>query len=444
MPARLLLLLASLPATASAQQLTAFTHVRLIDGRGGAPIADATVVVRGDRITAAGAASQVSTPAGARVIDGRGMSLMPGLADMHTHLSGGWDGETADWLGGRVTMNALLYNGITSAFDPGDVTSYVRQLREEVRAGRLAGPRIFFTGPVLDGATPQWPDISQPLTTPEQASFFVRQMKSAGAVFIKAYGGLTTEMVKVLVDAAARDSMRVIADVGQRNGSLAVAQTGIAIYAHTGTSAMTDEAIRYMADHHTATITTLAVYESLSRRRFKEMSFLQQPLIKDVMSPTYMSQVTAWGLKPPTAQESRLMAFYSTALTTAARNVKRMLDAGILVVAGTDAPWPGQYYGEGLHRELELLVEAGLTPLEVITLATRNAARLVNAESEWGTVEPGKVADLLLVRGDPSTQIGDSRNIVQLMQGGKLIDRASLRYDPKRDPDYHPVDLRPH
>ncbi|MEO5798051.1 MAG: amidohydrolase family protein, partial [Gemmatimonadales bacterium] len=295
----LALLLALLPAPSSAQ-VTAFTHVRLIDGRGGAPIADATVVVRDDRITAAGPAAQTPVPSGARIIDGRGMSLMPGLADMHTHLSGGWDGETTDFLGSRLTTNALLYNGITSVLDPGDVTSYVRQLRDEVRGGRLAGPRIYFTGPVLDGATPQWPDISVAVASPEQASFFVRQMKAAGATFIKAYGGLTTEMVKTVVDAAARDSMRVIADVGIRNGSLAVAQAGIGIYAHTGTLAMTDEAIRYMAEHHTASITTLAVYESFSRRRFADMNFLQQPLIKDVMSPTYLSQVTAWGVKPLT------------------------------------------------------------------------------------------------------------------------------------------------
>lgn len=439
----LIVLFALLPAPAAAQ-VTAFTHVRLIDGRGGAPVTDATVVVRDDRIAAAGTAAQVAVPSGARVIDGRGMSLMPGLADMHTHLSGGWDGETVDFLGSRLTTNALLYNGITSVLDPGDVTSYVRQLREEVRGGRLAGPRIYFTGPVLDGPKPQWPDISLPITSADQASFFVRQMKAAGATFIKAYADLSNEMVKTLVDAAARDSMRVIADLGPRNGSLVGAQAGIAGYAHTGTSAMSPETIGYMAEHHTATITTLAVYESLSRRRFKEMNFLQLPLIKDVMSPTYMAQVTAWGVKPLTAQQSRQIAFYAGALNTASQNVKKMFDAGILLVAGTDAPWPGNYYGEALHRELELLVEAGLTPLQVISLATRNAAQLVKAEAEWGTIEPGKMADLLLVRGDPSTTIGDSRNIVQLMQGGRIIDRATLRYDPRRDPDYHPVDLRPH
>ncbi len=437
----LLLMLVTTPLTA--QPATAVVHVRLIDGKGGAPVENATVIVRGERIAAAGPAAQVKVPAGARIVEGRGMSLLPGLADMHTHLSGGWDGESADYFGFRLTMGALLYNGVTSVLDPGDVTSYVKQLRDEVRAGRLAGPRIYYTGLVLDGAKPVWPDISGAIATPDQAAHFVRQMKEADATFIKAYGGLSTEMLKTVVDAATRDSIRVIADVWGRNGSLADAQTGIAAFAHAGTAPMTDEAIRYMADHGTASLTTLAVYESFARRRFKDMRFLDQPLLKDVMKPTYLEQIRAHGAKQQSSVDSARVARIAAGLGTAGQNVKRMFDAGVLLAAGTDAPYPGDYYGEGLQRELELLVEAGLKPLDVITLATRNAARLVRGESEWGTVEAGKVADLLLVRGDPSTRISDTRNIVMVMQGGRVIDRASLRYDPRRDPDYHPAVLRP-
>lgn len=423
---------------------TAVVHVRLIDGRGGAPVENATVLVKGDRIAAAGPAGQVTVPAGARIIEGRGMSLLPGLADMHTHLGGGWDGESADYFNFRLTMGALLYNGVTTVLDPGDVTSYVKQLRDEVRGGRLAGPRIYYTGLVLDGPTPVWPDISGAIATPEQAAHFVHQMKQADATFIKAYGGLSTAMLKTVVDAAARDSIRVIADVWQRNGTLADAQTGIAAFAHAASLPMTDETIRYMADHGTATITTLAVYESFARRRFQDMRFLDQPLLKDILPPTYVRQIREHGTSSASGVDTARVNRIARGLTTGQSNVKRMFDAGILLAAGTDAPYPGDYYGEGLQRELELLVEAGLKPLDVISLATRNAARLVRAESEWGTVEPGKVADLLLVRGDPSTRISDTRNIVMVMQGGREVDRAALRYDPRRDRDYHPAVLRPH
>lgn len=426
------------------QPPAAIVHVRLIDGRGGPPIENATVVVRDGRIAATGPAAEVKVPAGARIIEGRGLSVLPGLADMHTHLGGGWDGVSADYLGHRLTMAALLYSGVTTVLDPGDITSYVKQLRDEIRGGRLAGPRIYYTGLVLDGAKPVWPDISGAIATADQASHFVRQMKDADATFIKAYGGLSTELVKTVVDAATKDSIRVIADVWQRNGTLVEAQTGIAAFAHAASLPMSDETIRYMADHEVASITTLAVYESLSRRRFQDLSFLDQPLLKDVLTPTYRRQIRAHGTPSTAAIDTARINRVARGLGTAGSNVKRMFDAGVHLVAGTDAPYPGDYYGEGLHRELELLVEAGLTPLDVISMATRNAARLVRADTEWGTLEPGKVADLLLVRGNPAVRIGDTRRVVMVMQGGRIVDRAALRYDPRRDPDYHPVVLRAH
>ncbi|MDX2059631.1 MAG: amidohydrolase family protein [Gemmatimonadales bacterium] len=426
------------------QPPAAIVHVRLIDGRGGPPIENATVVVREGRIAAVGPAAEVKVPAGARVIEGRGMSLLPGLADMHTHLGGGWDGESADYLGYRLTMGALLYSGVTTVLDPGDITSYVKQLRDEIRGGRLAGPRIYYTGLVLDGPKPVWADISGAIATPDQAAHFVRQMKQADATFIKAYGGLSTEMVKAVVDAATKDSIRVLADLWQRNGSLADAKTGVAAFAHAATLPMTDEAVLYLADHGTATITTLAVYESFARRRFQDLSFLDQPLLRDVLTPTYQRQIRAHGSPSGAGLDTARINRIARGLGTAQSNVKRMFDAGVLLVAGTDAPYPGDYYGEGLHRELELLVEAGLAPLDVISLATRNAARLVRAESEWGTVEPGKVADLLLVRGNPAVRIADTRRVVMVMQGGRIVDRAALRYDPRRDVDRPPVVLRNH
>lgn len=426
------------------QPTTAIVHVRLIDGRGGPPVEDATVLVRGDRIAAAGPSAQVAVPAGARVIQGRGRSLLPGLADMHTHLGGGWDGESADYLGYRLTMGALLYNGVTTVLDPGDVTSYVKQLRDEVRAGRLAGPRIYYTGLVLDGAKPVWPDISGAIGTAEQAGHFVRQMKQADATFIKAYGGLSTDMLKTVVDSATGQSMRVVADVWLRNGSLADAQTGIAAFAHAGSRPMSDDAIRFMAERGTMSITTLAVYEAFTRRRFADLAFIDQPLLSDVLNPVYAEQMRAHGRKTLSAQDSAGVRRWAESETNARANVKRMFDAGVSLVAGTDAPYPGDYYGEGLQRELELLVEAGIPPLAVISLATRNAARLIGAESEWGTVEPGKVADLLLVEGDPSRRISDTRNIVMVIQGGQAVNRAALRYDPRRDQRYHPVVLRAH
>jgi imidazolonepropionase-like amidohydrolase len=119
-------------------------------------------------------------------------------------------------------------------------------------------------------------------------------------------------------------------------------------------------------------------------------------------------------------------------------NTKILFDAGILIAAGTDAAYPGLFHGEGLHHELELLVEAGLTPLEAITAATRNAARFVSAENEWGTLAPGKRADILVVNGRPDRDIRDTRKIELLMQRGKIVDRDKLKLSPS-DADFQPA-----
>jgi imidazolonepropionase-like amidohydrolase len=124
------------------------------------------------------------------------------------------------------------------------------------------------------------------------------------------------------------------------------------------------------------------------------------------------------------------------ALEAEKRNVKRLFDAGIMLVAGTDAPYPGVFLGEGIHRELELLVEAGLTPLQALTAATKNAATLMDSEDEWGTLEVGKRADILVVSGNPAINVGDTRNVDNVIQRGHIIDREALEFDPDTDPGY--------
>jgi len=107
------------------------------------------------------------------------------------------------------------------------------------------------------------------------------------------------------------------------------------------------------------------------------------------------------------------------------------------LTAGTDAPYPGDFQGEGIHHELELLVEAGLTPLQVISVATGNAARLVGAEAEWGTLEVGKLANLIVVEGRPDQQVHDTRKILYVIDRGKIVNRDLLKFDQRTDPGFH-------
>jgi imidazolonepropionase-like amidohydrolase len=127
------------------------------------------------------------------------------------------------------------------------------------------------------------------------------------------------------------------------------------------------------------------------------------------------------------------------AFETGLQNAKRMFDAGVLLAAGTDAPYPGVFQGEGIHHELELLVEAGLTPLQAITVATKNAAILMGAAGEWGTLAPGHVADILVVDGNPDEDIAATRNIALVIQAGRVVDRASLEFEADNDPGFRPT-----
>jgi imidazolonepropionase-like amidohydrolase len=129
----------------------AITHVVIIDGNGKAPIEDGTLIVRDGKIETVGPASNIKVPADAKVIEGRGAAVMPGLADMHAHLTGGWDGISSDLLGFPKYLNALLYSGVTTVLDTGNVQDYILQMRQEVAAGRLLGPRIYCAGALIDG-----------------------------------------------------------------------------------------------------------------------------------------------------------------------------------------------------------------------------------------------------------------------------------------------------
>ena len=417
----------------------AITHAVIIDGNGQTPIEDGTLVIRGGKIETVGLSSTLRVPADAKVIDARGAAVMPGLADMHVHLTGGWDGVSSDLLGYRRYLNALLYAGVTTVLDTGNVQDYILQMRQEVAAGRLPGPRIYCAGALIDGSDPAWPPISFAVSSVAQIPGIVHRQKRDGVDLIKAYQGLSIPMVTMLASEAKKSGLSVIIDQWSRNGSIDLIRTGIAAFAHLPTSPMSDEAVSLMKERDVHAITTLAVYETGSRRRLTDQRFLESPLVKDTMPPWFLQEIRAEASRTLNAEESATAKASIGRLGAAQKNARKLFDAGILLVGGTDAPYPGDFYGEGIHRELELLVDAGLTPLEAITIATRNAASLMNASSEWGTVVPGRVANVLVINGRPDKNISDTRNIQMVIQAGKIIEREKLKFDAPKDPGFRAI-----
>ncbi len=417
---------------ASGQGVTAVLNARIIDGGGGPPIEDGVILIADDTIAALGPRAQVVIPVGATRVDAAGGTVLPGLADMHVHLTGGWDGETADLLGYQRYLDALLYSGVTTVTDVGGVLLMLQQIRQEVDAGRIVGPRLRFVGPLLDGTTPIWPPISYRLTTKAQVEATVDELAAAGVNAFKAYGSLPDSLIATLASAADRHGLPVLADVGPRNGSLNIARAGIRAFAHAGGRPTSPETADSMAVRGMATITTLAVIESFAERRFGDPSFLDSPLLSRTMPPWFRDELLSYATREKDDRAAERVQRMTAVLAVGMANVRTLHEAGILLVAGTDSPYPGVYYGEGLHRELELLVEAGLTPLQAISAATRNAATLLGEEEVWGTLAPGLAADLILVDGRPDRTISDTRRIQWVMRAGQRVDRAALEFDPAR------------
>jgi imidazolonepropionase-like amidohydrolase len=429
--------LLGLAANLSGANPIAITNVRIIDGNGGVPVEHGTVVVDGQRIVAIGGSSDVRVPAGSRRIDGKGGSVLPGLADMHVHLLGGIDGVGLDILGYQKYLNALLYAGVTTVMDTGNVEPFVLQLRAAVRAGLVLGPRIYCVGPILDGADPVWPALSMAISSKDQVPRIVESLAGEKVDFIKLYVGLSDQLIHAISAEAGKHNVRTIIDQWRRNGSADIAQEGIAGFAHFPGHRISDETIATIKAHNVFLISTLAVQESSLGRRFADPSFLDDPLIADTTPKRALDalrkQYAGLSAEQLAAKNDYTM---HVDLKGAESNVPRMRDAGILFAAGTDAVYPGDFQGEGLHRELELLVESGLTPLQAITTATKNAAAIVNASGEWGTLEAGKLANLVIVDGKPDERIGDTRRIVVVIKEGALIDRTALRLDHSHIPDY--------
>ncbi len=197
--------------------------------------------------------------------------------------------------------------------------------------------------------------------------------------------------------------------------------------------------IQLIKDRGVFVITTLVVEECSGHRRLADLSFLREPLIAETTPPWVLSELRAEAAKPLNDAQKKDVQASAAGFDEMKRNVKKLLDAGVLLAAGTDAPYPGVFQGEAIHHELELLVESGLTPLEAIRTATYNAARIVGAQAEWGTLQPGRRANVLVVAGDPSRRISDTRKIEMVLLNGRILDRTNLKFRPGVDPEFRAV-----
>jgi imidazolonepropionase-like amidohydrolase len=425
----------------------AITDVTLIPMTRDTVIRDATVLVRDGRIAAIGAARNVQVPSGARRIDGRGKYLIPGLADMHTHLYS--DGDTPDSVA-KYELGVMVANGVTATrFMIGTREHFT--LRREIEAGRIVGPQLWLASPQFTGKE----DVnSRVVTSPGEARKAVKEMADLGYDFIKLTLFISPPVYDAIVSEAKDQGIRVVGHVDPQVGVARALAAGQQIE-HLDNyleSVLADSApmresvsdrglfrlenwtsLDYVDDGKveriagatarsgTFTCPTLSVFKTAFALGQSEDEVKARPdwgIMPADMRALYLGAREKYWKNP--ASEERRMRW----VEVRNRLVKAIADSGGRIMAGSDTPEWFFGYGWTLHRELESLVAAGLTPYQALAAATRTPAEFLRGSKEWGTIETGKRADLVLITGNPLEDIRNTARIEGVAVGGRWLDAA--------------------
>jgi imidazolonepropionase-like amidohydrolase len=432
-----ILLLSSLASAATAQ-VTVVDGVQLIDGTGGPPISDAAIVIENGRITRIMQTDPSAYPAGARVVHYPGKTVIPGLVDDHMHfgLLNGTHADSANYTRANVVRQAarLVAYGVTTATSLGLNRDILYAIRDDISAGTIVGPRILTAdrGIGVTAAVPPYPAESEQIyrpNTPDEARAAVRESAARSPDLIKIwvddfygkYPKMRPDIYSAVIDEAHRRHLRVAAHVFYLDDAKALVDAGVDILAHSVRDQPVDSAlIEPMKRRGVWYIPTLTVDESYfvfaDRPAWMHDRFFTAALDSGVQtwleSPAYIDSI----------RSNPRLSEYRGYLAMAERNLKTMADSGVRIGFGTDGgAFPTRVQGFAEHREMQLMVAAGLTPAQVLQYATRRAAELAGVDATAGTVEPGKVADFLVLAGDPLADIANTTKLVAVWHTGRMI-----------------------
>jgi imidazolonepropionase-like amidohydrolase len=420
----------------------------------GRRIADATIVIRDGRILALGPAHSTPVPAGATRIDGRGRFVIPGLADMHTHLFS--DADAVPDSAGPAELGVMLANGVTAARLMIGTPAHLA-LRAGLARGSITGPQLWVASPQVAGREMENTLV---VRSDAEARAAVRQASSAGYDFIKLTLEVPPPVFKAVIDEARRAGIRVVGHVEPSVGIERGLSSGMQLeHLDSFLEAVLADSAPTRTSLTQGGVFAMANWPSLDHVDDAKVERLAGLAARSgaVLGPTQHVFNTAFAIGEDTALITsradfahwppRLRAGYLRAharywspandrLRTPARRaryaavrdriVKAFADSGGMLVAGSDTPEWFHTYGFGLHRELEALVRAGLTPWEALRSATVNPAAYLGAIADWGTLEVGKRADLVVLDADPLADIRHTARIHAMAIGGAWHDRSAL------------------
>ncbi|MBT8473389.1 MAG: amidohydrolase family protein [Marinicaulis sp.] len=423
-------LVAFLAAPSFAQTLL-IENVTLIDGRGGAPTPGASILIDDERIKAV-SSDTIAVAEDVQRIKGAGKYLTPGFIDTHVHLRRETIDENNAGRAGRSALASFLYSGVTSIYDAGNRPDHILKLRDNERAGKIRSPRIFATGGIVTypgshgggpGATlvDSWPEaipeVDEHIAKKPDIVKFTLEERGWGArpLIPMLPVDLLQRLVEYYNDRGVRTTAHTSSELRARQAIFA----GVDTLTHPVIQGPVSDAFpKLMAAKKIPMSTTLTIGENYARLA-EHPEYLDQPLYRASLSVSEINH-----LKNIVAKEfsERSWTWWMKIMTPIAQeNLRKIHDAGGILALGTD-----QTIGPAAHREMELLADAGIAPIDIITIATKNSALFIGIEDDLGTIEVGKLADMVLLDADPTIDINNAKKISAVIKNGAVVDFAEL------------------
>ena len=428
---------------AQAPKRLALVGGMLLTGYEVPPVHHAAILIEGDRIVAAGPASEVKIPADATVVDTSGRTMLPGLIETHAHLVTLGHGDYARWFpwinahGGtqmltrvmEIAAKQLLMAGVTTSIDLGAPLKESLSIRDRINRGEVIGTRVFVSGPwIARIAGPVAPDSMQAgfgglnISSADEAGRETERLAAAGVDHIKAHAGLTRDDYKAIVDAAHAHGLKVYAHVYAETDVRNALETGVDVLTHAGSAGTappySPELVRDIVNAGRPVVVTAAHRSWLYPDTAAFPERLQDPELKTLFPADVYAEIQEslknWPALGYFARTDREMLYRE-------RGVKQFIESGAVMGMGADSGTPMNFHSEALWREIKVHVDMGMTPQRAIAAATRVNAQIIGKARELGTIEPGKLADVIVVNGNPLFDIVVLSHVDVVVKGGTMF-----------------------